>query len=152
MKSKYTDKIFSTFALFAIAVISIACNIGDFTGGSSGRINPLIVVITAVYIIYCTAFSLLAQNRKSIVTMTVWSVITFVVAVVGFVTSTFRLTIGIIIPFAIVFLTPFQGLVAVMSSNWTVIYSVMIVISILWVIFSIFNFRKHHKNIKATEN
>lgn len=98
MKSKYTDKLFSTFALFAIAVISIAGNIGDSTGGSSGIINPLTMVITAVYIIYCTAFSLLAQNRKSIVTMTVWSVITLVVAVVGFVTSTFRLTIGIIIP------------------------------------------------------
>ena len=152
MKSKYTDKLFSTFALFAIAVISIAGNIGDSTGGSSGIINPLTMVITAVYIIYCTAFSLLAQNRKSIVTMTVWSVITLVVAVVGFVTSTFRLTIGIIIPFAIVFLTPFQGLVTVMSSNWIVIYSVIIAISILWVIFCIFNFRKHHKNIKAKEN
>lgn len=152
MKSKYTDKIFSAFTLFIIAVISIACNIGDSTGGSGGKINPLTVVITAVYIIYCTAFSLLAQNRKSIVTMTAWSVITLIVAIVGFMTSTFRLTIGVIIPFAIVFLTPFQGFVSIMSSDWIVIYSVIIAISISWVIISILNFRKHRKNIKAKEN
>ena len=114
MKSKYTDKIFSVVGLIAIAGISIACNIGDFTGGSGGKINALTVVMTAIYIIYCTAFTLLAQTRKSIVTMTIWSVITLIVAVVGFMTSTFRLTIGAIIPFAIVFLSPFQGLVAVL--------------------------------------
>lgn len=146
MKSKYTDKIFSVFGLIAIAGISIACNIGDFTGGSGGKINALTVVMTAIYIIYCTAFTLLAQTRKSIVTMTIWSVITLFVAVVGFLTSTFRLTIGAIIPFAIVFLSPFQGLVAVLSNNWLIIYSIMIAISLLWVFLSIYNYKKHCKN------
>lgn len=146
MKSKYTDKIFSVFSLIAIAGISIACNIGDFTGGSGGKINALTVVMTAIYIIYCTAFTLLAQTRKSIVTMTIWSVITLIVAVVGFMTSTFRLTIGAIIPFAIVFLSPFQGLVAVLSNNWLIIYSIMIAISLLWVFLSIYNYKKHCKN------
>jgi len=146
MKSKYTDKIFSVFDLIAIAGISIACNIGDFTGGSGGKINALTVVMTAIYIIYCTAFTLLAQTRKSIVTMTIWSVITLIVAVVGFMTSTFRLTIGAIIPFAIVFLSPFQGLVAVLSNNWLIIYSIMIAISLLWVFLSIYNYKKHCKN------
>lgn len=102
--------------------------------------------MTAIYIIYCTAFTLLAQTRKSIVTMTIWSVITLIVAVVGFMTSTFRLTIGAIIPFAIVFLSPFQGLVAVLSNNWLIIYSIMIAISLLWVFLSIYNYKKHCKN------
>lgn len=141
MKSKYTDKIISVFGLIAIAGISIACNIVDFTGGSGGKINALTVVMTAIYIIYCTAFTLLAQTRKSIVTMTIWSVITLIVAVVGFMTSTFRLTIGAIIPFAIVFLSPFQGLVAVLSNNWLIIYSIMIAISLLWVFLSINNYK-----------
>ena len=52
MNSKYIDKIFSVFGLLAIAAISVACNIGDFTGGSVGKINPLTAVITTVYVIY----------------------------------------------------------------------------------------------------
>ena len=148
MNSKYIDKIFSVFGLLAIAAISVACNIGDFTGGSGEKINPLTAVITTAYVIYCTAFTLLAQNRKRVIIITVWSTITFIVAVVGFLTSMFRLTIGAIIPFAIVFLSPFQGMVAILSNNWVAIYSAMICISFLWILLSIFNYRRHCKNAK----
>lgn len=150
MKAKGIDKVFSVFFLLATLIISIICNIGDFTGGFKGE--TLTVVITTIYIAYCSAFSLFSHNRKSIIAMTILGASTLTVAVFGLLISAFRLTIGAIIPFAIVFLSPFQGLVPVMSSNWIAIYSVMIVISILWVIFSILNFRKYHKNIKAKEN
>lgn len=150
MKAKGIDKVFSVFFLLTILIISIICNIGDFTGGSNGE--ALTVAITIIYIVYCSAFSLFSHNKKSIIAMTILGASTLIVAIFGLLISTFRLTIGAIIPFAIVFLSPFQGLVAVMSNNWIAIYSVMIAISTLWVIFSIFNFRKHHKNIKAKEN
>ena len=152
MKTRGIDKVFSVIFLLAILMISIICNIGDFTGGSNGEINPLTVVITTIYVAYCSAFSLFSHNRKSIIAMTILGASTLTVAIFGLVISTFRLTIGAIIPFAIVFLSPFQGLVAVMSSNWTVIYSIIIAISILWVIFSILNFRKNHKNINTKKN
>ena len=152
MKVRGNDRVFSVFFLLATLIISIICNIGDFSAGANGEINPLTVVITTIYVAYCSAFSLFSHNRKSIIAMTILGAGTLTVAIFGLVMSTFRLTIGAIIPFALVFLSPFQGLVAVMSSDWMVIYSVIIVISILWVIFSIFNFRKHHKNIKAKEN
>ncbi len=150
MKAKGIDKVFSVFFLLAILIISIICNIGDFTGGFNG--GTLTVAITTIYIVYCSAFSLFSNNKKSIIAMTILGASTLTVAIFGLVISTFRLTIGAIIPFAIVFLAPFQGLVPVMSSNWIVIYSIIIAISILWVIFSILNFRKHHKNNKAKEN
>lgn len=152
MKARGVDRVFDVFFLLAILIISIFCNIGDFTGGSGGKINPLTVAITTIYVVYCSAFALFSHNRKSIITMTILGASTLIVAVFGLLISTFRLKIGVIIPFAIVFLSPFQGLVPVMSSNWTVIYSVIIVICVLWVIFGIFNFRRHHKNIKANRN
>lgn len=150
MKTKCIDKIFSRISLLVIVIISIICNIGDFTSGS-GKINPLTLIVTFIYIIYGTAFTLLAKNRKSVTTMTIWSIVTLVVAILSFLTSTFRLTIGAIIPFSIVFLTPFQGLVAILSSNWIIIYSIIIFISILWVVFSILNIRRHHKNNETTQ-
>ena len=152
MKVRGIDRVFSVFFLLATLIISIICNIGDFSAGANGEINPLTVVITTIYVAYCSSFSLFSHNRKSIIAMTILGTGTLIVAVFGLLISTFRLTIGAIIPFSIVFLSPFQGWVAVMSSNWIVIYSVIIVISILWVIFSIFNFRIHHKNIKAKGN
>lgn len=150
MKTKCIDKIFSRISLLVIVIISIICNIGDFTSGS-GKINPLTLIVTFIYIIYGTAFTLLAKNRKSVTTMTIWSIVTLVVAILSFLTSTFRLTMGAIIPFSIVFLTPFQGLVAILSSNWIIIYSIIIFISILWVVFSILNIRRHHKNNETTQ-
>ncbi|MBQ2888499.1 MAG: hypothetical protein IJE29_06225 [Firmicutes bacterium] len=152
MKIKGIDRVFSVFILLATLIISIICNIGDFTGGSNGEINPFTVAITTIYVVYCSAFSLFSHNKKSIIAMIILGASTLIVAVFGLLISTFRLTIGAIIPFAIVFLSPFQGLVAAMSSNWIVIYSVIIVISILWVLFSIFNLRKHHKIIETNEN
>lgn len=150
MKAKGIDRVFSLFFLLAILIISIICNIGDFTGGSGGKINPFSVAITTIYVVYCSAFSLFSHDRKSIIAMTVLGASTLIVAVFGALISTFRLTIGFIIPFAILFLTPFQGLVAVMSGNWIVIYSIIIAISILWVLLSIY--RQHHIIIKTTEN
>ena len=152
MKAKGIDRVFSVFFLLATLIISIICNIGDFSAGANGEINLLTVVITTIYVAYCSAFALFSHNRKNIIAMTILGASTLVVAVFGLLISTLRLTIGAIIPFAIVFLSPFQGLVAVMSSNWIVIYSIIIVISILWVLFSISNFRKHHKNIETKEN
>ena len=152
MKVRCIDKVFSVFLILAILIISIICNIGDFSAGANGEINPLTVAITTIYVVYCSAFALFSHNRKSIIAMTILGAGTLIVAVFGLLISTFRLTIGAIIPFAIVFLSPFQGLVAVMSSNWTVIYSIIIAISILWVIFSILNFRKNHKNINTKKN
>ena len=152
MKVRGIDKVFSVFFLLAILIISIICNIGDFSAGANGEINPLTVAITTIYVVYCSAFALFSHNRKSIIAMTILGAGTLIVAVFGLLISTFRLTIGAIIPFAIVFISPFQGLVAVMSSNWTVIYSIIIAISILWVIFSILNFRKNHKNINTKKN
>ena len=152
MKVRGIDKVFSVFFLLAILIISIICNIGDFSAGANGEINPLTVAITTIYVVYCSAFALFSHNRKSIIAMTILGAGTLIVAVFGLLISTLRLTIGAIIPFAIVFLSPFQGLVAVMSSNWTVIYSIIIAISILWVIFNILNFRKNHKNINTKKN
>lgn len=152
MKVRGIDKVFSVFVLLATLIISIICNIGDFSSGGNGEINPLTLAITTIYVVYCSAFALFSYNKKSLVTMTILGASTLIVAVFGLLISTFRLTIGAIIPFAIVFLSPFQGLVAVMSGNWIVVYSIIIVISILWVLFSVYNIRKHHKNIKAKGN
>lgn len=151
MKIRGVDKVFSIFFLLVILIISIICNIGDFSAGTN-RENPLTLTITTIYVAYCSAFALFSHNKKSLITMTILGASTLIVAVFGLLISTFRMTIGAIIPFALVFLSPFQGLVAFMSSNWIVIYSIIIVISILWVILSIFSFRKHHKNIKAKDN
>ena len=152
MKVRGIDRVFSVFFLLATLIISIICNIGDFSAGANGEINPLTVAITTIYVVYCSAFALFSHNRKSIIAMTILGAGTLIVAVFGLLISTLRLTIGAIIPFAIVFLSPFQGLVVVMSSNWTVIYSIIIAISILWVIFNILNFRKNHKNINTKKN
>ena len=54
------DKVFSVFFLLSILIISIICNIGDFTGGSNGE--ALTVAITIIYIVYCSAFSLFSHN------------------------------------------------------------------------------------------
>lgn len=149
MKSRITDKVFSVFCLLAVVIISIMCNVGDFINGANGEINLLTVSITIIYVLYCSAFALFSHTHKNIVVSMLLGVITLIVAIICLIVSAFRLTIGIIIPFAIVFISPFQGLSAVMSSNWSVIYSIIIIFSILWIFLSLLNFRRYNKNINT---
>ena len=65
MKVRGIDKVFSVFFLLAILIISIICNIGDFSAGANGEINPLTVAITTIYVVYCSAFALFSHNRKN---------------------------------------------------------------------------------------
>jgi len=150
MKARVVDKVFSVFCLLAVAIISIICNAGDFISGNNGEINLLTVAITIIYVLYCLAFALFSHtHKKNIIVSMILSVITLIVAIMGLLVSTFRLTIDILIPFAILFLSPFQGLTAVMQSNWVVIYSIIIIISILWVFLTLLNFRRYNKNINT---
>lgn len=150
MKVRRIDRVFSLFFLLATLIISIICNIGDFSAGANGEMNPLTLVITTIYVIYCSAFAFFSRKKKSIIAIAILGASTLIVAVLGLFFSIFRLTTGVIIPFAIVFLSPFQGLVAIMSGNWIIIYSIIIAISILWVLFSVS--RKHHIIIEVAEN
>ena len=152
MKEKVVDRIFSVRVLLAIVILSIICNIKEFTGGGNGEINPPTAAVTTGYILYCSAFALFGQNQKSRKVMILWEIGTLIVAVSGSLISAFRLDVGAIIPFAIVFLTPFQGLVAILSSNWYIVYSVIIVIVILWILFSGINSRGNGKNKKQKRN
>lgn len=144
MKSRGVDKVFSVFCLLAIVIISINCNIADFWNGQNGKINPITLTATTVYIVYCSAFALFAHKRKSLIAMTIWAVITLIFAIYALLKSTsvpMKPGSPFVIPFLIVFLSPFQGLTAILSNNRLIIFSLISIISTSWIILSMLRLR-----------
>ena len=144
MKSRGIDEAFSVFCLLAIVIISINFNIADFWNGQNGKINLITLAATTVYIIYCSAFALFAHKRKSLITMTIWAVITLIFAIYILLKATsvpMKPGSPFVIPFLVVFLSPFQGLTAVLSNNRLVIFSLISIISTLWIILSVLRLR-----------
>ena len=142
MKSRIIDKVFSVFCLLTVITLSIICNARGFIAGSNGNRNILVLLITIFYILYCTSFALFCNKRKSVATFMIFSIATFIVALMGLLAATFRLDMGRLIPLAIIFLSPFQGMVRLLSSDWIAIHSIITGISVLWISLSIFNFRR----------
>ena len=104
MTSKIIDKLFSTYCLLAIIIISDMCNLKDFFYGANSEINPLTLTITIIYILYCSAFAFLSHTPKNIRISILLGIITLILAIFGVLASAFSVytTTGLILPFVII--------------------------------------------------
>ena len=142
MRAKWKDTVFSVFGLLVIVILSINCNIADFWNGANGTINPITLAVTAVYICYCSAFALFAHKKISLIAMVVWAAMTLVFAMYIVLRTAFvppKVPGPVFtVPGLILFLSPFQGMTAILSNNRLVIYSIISMICVLWIAVSVF--------------
>lgn len=131
-KSKYLN-----IALILTIVLSIFINIQEFTmGGGSSLLN---ITATIVYIIIWATFIWLSkENIKSLKFSVLWSLWTLACAVpLLAININGRLDLSFVIPFAIIFITPFYGIEAFFSGSRFIFSSIsIIIISFIWLIMS----------------
>lgn len=138
-------------ALITIIILSIIINFNVFLmGGASSLPN---IIITIIYMISWPAFIWLSKtNRNSLIFSAIWSLSTLVCAAVTLaVNINDGLDLSFIIPFAMIFITPFYGIEFFFNKQVYLISSIIItIISLTWVVMSfIFLNSKRKKQING---
>lgn len=108
--------------------------------------NVFNITATGVYITLVTASYFFPMGKKTRLFALVWSGATFVTAIIAGVIALYHLSFGfIIIPFSVVFLTPFYGVAIVRGNSWALFYLIITVISIVWVIGNLYAYIKKQR-------
>lgn len=134
--------IFSIVLVLGITLWSGIVNFSSFLMGTSATLAAFL--ISLLYVGIWLAFSLRTKNRIFAIITIIWGGLTFTVAALGLFIYAFDLTAGILLPFVLILLPYFQGLTFVIPSL-TVLYVIIIVISILWLSAGICSLRKLKK-------
>ena len=133
MKIKHLRNI----ALIIIIILSIIINFNVFLMGSASSL--LNVFITIIYVISWFAFIWLSKaNKNSLIFSAIWSLSTLTCAALTLaVNINNKLDVSFMIPFAIIFITPFYGIESFFSKREFLIVSIIItMISLTWVTMS----------------
>lgn len=139
---------YSNFALISIMFLSIVTNFNSFLMG--GAPSLLGIIITFVYISFWFLFIFLSKNRRKTL---IFSIRYWLLTLTGafgtlVVNINNEINLDFIIPIAIIFLTPLNGIVAFFDQSRFIMASIIIIIiSLAWIIVSIiFLKRMEHPN------
>lgn len=132
------NKILNLGSIFVI-IASIIINFNSFLMGSASSWSNILTTI--LYIIFWYAFIIiLKNNKKDMIYSTIWSLLTFVSALITLIVNLKPMIIlDWAIPMAIVFITPLYGIEAMFTQSEYLFTSiVIIIISLTWVMMSLF--------------
>lgn len=136
------DKILNIGSVFVI-LVSIFINFNNFLMGNfSSWLN---ILTSILYIIFWYLFILIFRNnKKSLIYSILWSSLTFVSAIPILVANLKpMMTLDWAIPMAIIFITPFYGIEAIVPQSKFIFASILILmISFTWIIISLFFIKK----------
>lgn len=131
-------------SVLLIWLIATLINFNNFLMGSPA--NVFNITATGVYITLVTASYFFPMGKKTRLFALVWSGATFVTAIIAGVIALHHLSFGfIIIPFSVVFLTPFYGVAIVRGNSWALFYLIITMISIVWVIGNLYAYIKKQR-------
>jgi len=122
----------------AVTLLAILFNFNGFLMGHASIANS---VVTCVYVICWTGFSFIKKSRKTHIFALIWSGLTIATALVSGIVVAAGLSLGfalaVLLPLVCVFLVPFQGVTIITGNNWTLFYSIIIFIGILWIVINL---------------
>lgn len=64
----------------------------------------------------------------------IWGELTLNAALNSGIVAIDSLSFNFVVPFAVVFLTPFQGVAAITKNNWVLRYSIIALFGLLWMV------------------
>ncbi len=132
-------------ALWGVTLLSGALNFNDYVMGYPASVAGMLV--SALYVVVWTAFTIYNRRQGFIIMSMVWGGVTLLVASISCYIAAFDLIGAAIIPFALLFLTPFYGLTAFAPDM--AIYGAMIMCSLAWVLISFFTLRASRAGSKV---
>ncbi len=132
-------------SVLLIWLIAILINFNNFLMGSPA--DAFNITATGVYIMLVTAGCFFPMGKKTRLFALVWSGATFITAIIAGVIALYELSFGlVIIPFSVVFLTPFYGVAIVRGNSWALFYLIITVISMVWVTGNLYAYIKKQRD------
>lgn len=148
MRKKTGNNTVFTVGFFLIGFLALVCNFQDFYMGNHG-LHLRSLVLTSLYLVLGSGFVLSGYTQKHILIAAGLGIGTWAIAAAGVLIYLYSLNAPLLlILLSIVFMTPFQGLFAILQGQWIFNYSLITVVGILWTVCSIYRYGKYCKKQK----